>query len=422
MTSSAVTRETNGPLSVAVIGGGASGMTAAIFAARSGAAVTLFERNDRVGKKLLVTGNGRCNLTDRDIGAGNYHGDAAFAMAVIALFDRDRTLAFFGDLGLRFMTDEAGRVFPFSQQAGSVLDALRFELDDLNVTADTAFPVASLKKTGERFELVSQGGQKFSFDRVVVACGGKADPDLGSDGSGFRLAQSFGHTVGRVFPSLVQLRLEGQVARAMERMKWEAGLRARVDGKVTEERQGDIIFTNYGISGTGVLAVSRTVVEALETGRQAELEIDLLPGQTPQETRAELARRTARHPRRKLEDLFLGWINKRIGQTLLRSLGHDLSVASGTLRDSEIANIAERVHGWRFPVSGHNGWKNAQVTAGGVKTSEVDAATLESKRVKGLYFAGEVLDVDGDSGGYNLQWAWSSGAVAGTSAAGGRLG
>lgn len=407
---------------VAVIGGGAAGLTAAIFASRSGAAVTLFEKNDRVGKKILVTGNGRCNLTNRDIHAANYHGDPEFAMKVIGRFGLEKTLGFFGDLGLRFYTDEAGRIFPFSQQAGSVLDALRFETAHLKAETYTSFPIASVKKTGGRFEVVSQGGKRFSFDRVVIACGGKADPDLGSDGSGFRLAQSLGHGVTPVFPSLVQLRLDGQGYRAMERMKWEAGLSAVSEGKALLSGSGDILFTSYGISGTGVLSISRKITEIIENGKTAELEIDLLPGETDDATYGLLKKRAELHPERKLDELFLGWLNKRIGQTLLRSVGLELARGSGSLSDAEFRKIAGQTHRWRFPVAGHNGWKNAQTTAGGVRTEEVDDETLGSRLADGLYFAGEVLNVDGDSGGYNLQWAWSSGAVAGNAAAGGKSG
>lgn len=408
--------------SVAVIGAGAAGLTAAICAARSGAAVTLFERNDRVGKKILVTGNGRCNLTNNDIRQEHYHGDTDFAMNVIGRFNREKTLDFFGDLGLLFYTDEAGRVFPSSQQAGSVLDALRFETDLLKVETFAGFPVATVKKTGDRFEIASQGGKKFSFDKVIIACGGKADPDLGSDGTGFRLAESLGHKITAVFPALVQLRLDGQGYRAMERMKWEAELRAVSDNKVLTSKAGDVIFTSYGISGTAVLSISRSIMEMSEKGGAAELEVDLLPGETESATEEILKKRIKRHPERKLEDLFLGWLNKRIGQTLLRSNGLELVRLTGSLNDAEIKKIAGQIHRWRFTVAGHNGWKNAQTTAGGVTTAEIDVNTLESKLVKGLFFAGEVLDVDGDSGGYNLQWAWSSGAVAGTSAAGGKIG
>ena len=405
-------------ISIAVVGGGASGLMAAVVACRAGASVALFEKNDRVGKKILVTGNGRCNLANRSVRAENYHGDAEFAMKVIGAFDGGKTLDFFSGLGLRFYTDEAGRIFPFSQQAGSVLDALRFEADKLGVEFYTAFPVASVKKTGGGFALVSAGGKSFAFDRVILACGGKADPDLGSDGSGYRLAESLGHKTTEVFPALVQLRLEGQNFRAMERMKWEAELRAVAGEKIRGTASGDIIFTSYGISGTAVLSISRKIMESMNEGNKTDLEIDLLPGLDDGETLQLLEERKNSHPERKLDEFFIGWLNKRIGQTLLKSAGLELSRESSSLNPADLKKVCGLLHRWRFPVAGHNGWKNAQVTAGGVKTSGVDAATMESKAAKGLYFAGEVMDVDGDSGGYNLQWAWSWGAVAGLSAAG----
>lgn len=405
--------------SIAVIGGGAAGLMAAICASRAGSSVTIFEKNDRVGKKILVTGNGRCNLTNRDIRMENYHGDPEFAMKVIGRFGKEKTLVFFEELGLQFHTDEAGRIFPYSQQAGSVLDALRFEAEKLNVNIYTGLPAASVKRAGNRFEVATQAGKTFSFDRIILACGGKADPDLGSDGSGFRLAESLGHTITPVFPSLVQLRLNGQNFRAMERMKWVAELRAVADGKIRGVAKGDIIFTSYGISGTAVLSISRKIVENLNNDRPVELEADLLPDETDDRTAEILKKRIAGHPGRKMEDFFLGWLNKRIGQTLLKTAGIELSRESGSMSAADTEKIRNMLHHWRFSVAGHNGWQNAQTTAGGVKTSDVNAADLGSKSVKGLYFAGEILDVDGDSGGYNLQWAWSSGAVAGTAAAAG---
>lgn len=405
---------------VAVIGGGAAGLTAAIHAARAGAAVTIFERNDRVGKKILVTGNGRCNLTNQDLDTRHYHGNPGFAMKTIGRFGADKTGEFFSGLGIRFQSAENGKVFPRSQQAGSVLDALRFEAELLGIEVFTGIMISSVKKEGGTFILNTRAGKSFRFPKVVLACGGKADPDLGSDGSGYDLAKGLGHEITEVFPALSQLRLGGGLYRQMERMKWEGEIRA-VDGDgAFASSRGDMIFTSYGISGTAVLSVSRSVMERISGNRTVYLEADLLPDWKMDETLKELAKRRDDQPERKLEEFFLGLLNKRIGQTLLKSVGLELTRMSGSLSENETGNIAHAIHAWRFEVTGHNGWQNAQTTAGGVRTDEVDPETMESKKSGGLFFAGEILDVDGDSGGYNLQWAWSSGAVAGISAAGGK--
>ncbi len=403
--------------SVGVVGGGAAGLMAAIAAGRSGARVALFERNDRVGKKILVTGNGRCNMTNRVFRREYFHGDTDFAMAVTGVFSPDQTLSFFGELGVEFSEEDNGRVFPRSMQAGSVLDALRFEAGRLGAEFYTGFRIGSVKKTARGFEAVSSAGKSFSFDRVILACGGMAAPATGSDGSGLALARSLGHSVTECYPALVQLKLDGDGHRAMERMMWEGEIRAVSRGKVLSAVRGDILFTHYGVSGTAALSVSRSVIGALNGNDPVSLEIGLLPDLTENEILRKLSGRREANPTKPLEDFLSGWINKRIGQTLLKSLGHKMTGLSGGLSDADLKKIAGRMARWEFPVSGHTGWPNAQTTAGGVRTDEFDPSTMESKIVPGLHMAGEMLDVDGDSGGYNLQWAWSSGWVAGRAAA-----
>ena len=256
-----------------------------------------------------------------------------------------------------------------------------------------------------------------SAREVVLCTGGKAAPATGSDGSGFRLAESLGHTLIDPFPALVQLNLEGVIHRAMEGMKWKAGVTVLAGGTVITRERGDLLFTIYGVSGPAVLNASRTAVEALRAGRRVEIELDLLPELTEPELLEKVRRRRRLQPDRLLEEFFTGWLNKRIGQTLIKSLGLERGRTWASLSEEESERIAGTAHAWRFAVAGDTGWPNAQVTAGGVDTKEVDPATLESKKVPGLFFAGEVLNVDGDSGGYNLQWAWSSGWVAGEAAA-----
>jgi len=402
---------------VIVIGGGPSGLVASIAARRAGAGVLLLEKNPRVGKKLLTTGNHQCNLTNMDIRAKHYHGDPGFAMRTIARFDRDRTLEFFRALGLETVADESGKVYPRSYQAGSVLDVLRFELDRLRVETLADCAVETLRSGRDGFAVRTKEGRTCSAHRVILCAGGHAAPQTGSTGAGFILAQSLGHTILEPFPALVQLKLDGAVHKAMEGMKWECSVALFADGIAEAQERGDILFTSYGLSGTAALNVSRTAVAALRDGKRVEIKLNLVPEMEEAELGEAIRRRIEIQPERPMEEFFTGWLNKRIGQTLIKALAFDRAAPWRSLSDADVRRLTEALHGWTFTVTGDTGWPNAQTTAGGVDTREVDAETMESRKVPGLFFAGEILNVDGDSGGYNLQWAWSSGFVTGQAAA-----
>jgi predicted Rossmann fold flavoprotein len=410
-------RPENGPHGVLVGGGGASGLLAAIAARWGGASVVLLEKNPRVGKKLLTTGNHQCNLSNLHLSADRFHGDPALAMAVIGKFDLDATLAFFGRLGLQSARDGQGRVYPRSYQAASVLDALRLEAEESGVETVAGTDVAEIERQGKGLAVTAKGGTRFIARRVILCTGGKAAPHTGSVGGGLDLARRLGHAVVEPFPALVPLKLEGAHPRAMQGMRWEVVARLLVDGREGGTARGEALFAAYGLSGPAALALSRNAVEAWSAGRRVEVALDLLPEQPETETLHCIRSRCLNKPDRSMEHFLAGWINKRIGQVLLKALGFDWSRPWGSLTGEEQARLARALHAWTFPVAGHTGWPNAQVTAGGVETAEVDPETLESRLVPGLHFAGEILNVDGDSGGYNLQWAWSSGWVAGSAAA-----
>jgi hypothetical protein len=309
-------------------------------------------------------------------------------------------------------------VYPRSFQAAAVLDALRFEADESGVHTACGATVDRLERDGEGFAARTEDGRLFRAGRVILCTGGKAAPQTGSDGRGLDLARALGHSVVEPQPALVQLKLDGALHKAMEGMRWTARVRLLVDGREDGAAEDEVLFTPYGLSGPAALALSRSAVEAWAAGRRVEVELDLLPEQPETETLHFIQYRAVNKPGRALEHFLTGWINKRIGQTLLKSLGLDWSRPWSSLAEAEQALLARALHHWAFPVAGHTGWPNAQTTAGGVETAEVDPDTLESRLVPGLHFAGEVLNIDGDSGGYNLQWAWSSGWVAGFAAAG----
>ena len=395
-------------VNIAVIGGGASGLTAAIAAAEAGASVTIYESGSRCGRKILATGNGRCNMTNINAELGNYHGrNPAFIKGVMKRFWVSETLSFFEELGIVAKTEEKGKVYPYSDQASAVLDVLRLrcEADGVNIITD--FEVSDIKRRKDGFEIKSYKGGKAYADRVVIATGGKAAPNLGSKGAGYELLKAFGHSITELSPSLVQMRTEGDTAGKLKGIKFTGAVRM---GEYIEE--GEILFTDYGISGPPVFSLSSRY------DKHKAVELDLMSDYTEDEVLNLLYMRIGRNPDIPLESFFVGMLNKRIGQVLLKDLGiAPLSRKACTLSEKEIQSCVRAVKHWRFGIAGTQSWNNAQVTKGGAATEEFNPSTLESKLVKGVYAAGEVLDIDGDCGGYNLQWAWSSGIIAGRSAA-----
>lgn len=381
---------------IAVLGGGASGIMAAIAAARCGRDVVLIEKNCRVGKKLLMTGNGRCNLTNMNLKADNYN--SAFVSYALNAFSPFDTITFFKELGLLTSTEEEGRVYPLSNQASAVLEVLLLELERRNITVICGFDIARIEKNGAEFEITDKTGKKVMANRIIAAFGGKSAPKTGSDGSGYALLKELGHSVKEPEKALVQLKTDKSIK----------GVRAYasvyLNGKI---QTGEVQFTEYGISGIPVLNLSSYA----KSGNIVT--IDLLPEYTENEVFQYLKMR----PDQSLETYLVGIINKQLGQMLLKECGiGKLSRKSSTLSDFEVQKIADKLKNWNFTVAGKTGWDNAQVTKGGIELSEVNPNTMESKIVKGLYVAGEMLDIDAPCGGFNLQWAWSSGFVAGKSA------
>ena len=395
---------------IVIIGGGAAGLAAAVTAAREapGATVTVLERDARVGKKLLVTGNGRCNLTNRSGLQGRYAGDEAFARAAFARFGVDDTLALMEDLGVNCVTLEEGKVYPRSLQAGSVADQLRLAAQEAGAALVTDQTVTRLAPDQGGWQIVTQTGT-LSARRVLVATGGKAGVGRYSGPTGYDLLQALGHTVTPLFPAIVQLTTETAPIKPLTGIKTQGVMTLRtLTG--TRREAGEILFTEYGLSGPPVLQVSRL----LGPGGTGRATLDLLPDLTEEAVAAEIDRRRNVFGNRPCEDLLLGFMNKRLGQTVIKRAGIEkLSRPVGTLTGAETAAIARTAKGFELAVTGTRGFGAAQVTAGGVNTEDFDPATMESKRAPGLYAAGEVLNVTGDCGGFNLQWAWTSGVLAG---------
>ncbi len=404
---------------IVIIGGGASGMIAAILAARNGARVTVLERMQRVGKKLLATGNGRCNLSNRRLDTAHYHGlRPKYVEEVFARFGLNETLAFFDALGVCVQEEEGGELFPFSQQASSVLDVLRYEMARLGVTEVCETAVHSITPQRGGFLCVCGNGKTFEADRVVICAGGKSSPNLGSNGGGFKLAQALGHTIIEPFPALVQVRLEAPYLNQIAGVGVHGNAEVWVNGKCLGGKTGELLFAPYGISGTAILFLSRIISEHTLKGHDTQVRLDLFPSFTQKALTALIEKRIAHDPGKPIDFSFAGFLHKRLIPILLKEAGiHELRRPCGEFPPEALAQLARTFKQWTIPCTGTQSWMFSQVTAGGVDVREVEAATLESKLVPGIHFAGEVLDIDGDSGGYNLQWAWSSGAIAGTCAA-----
>lgn len=404
---------------ILVIGGGASGIVAAIVAARHQAEVTILERMDRIGKKILATGNGRCNLTNTRWDVIHYHGQSPeFARTILSRFTPAQTLAFFADMGLIGAEEEEGRVYPISGQASAVLDVLRFELDRLGVQILCGIKVKRITRVEAGFQIHAQDGHVFDANRVIVATGGKAAPNLGSNGSGYLLVQELGHHCIEPVPALVQLKLAMPFLKQMDGVKFN-GSAAITDGQhELRSEQGELLFTTYGISGIPILQLSRIASERLSRHEKAYVDINLFPTLSTSEVAAIIEKRFQIRPDLALDASLVGFLHKRLILPVLRAAEIEpVRKPCGALAAEERRRLILLLQRWRMPVSGTQSWMRAQVTAGGIGTAEIDPESMESRIVPGLYLAGEIVDIDGDCGGYNLQWAWSSGFVAGLHAA-----
>lgn len=402
---------------ILIIGGGAAGMTAAIFASRNGAKVIIVEQLPKVGRKILATGNGRCNLTNINIDIRRYHGNnVKFAYGALSRFGYLDTIQFFEDLGLHCIEEE-GRIYPASLQASSVLDVIRYEMKTLGVEEICDARVTEIIKDKSGFALKLKDKRMIHGDKVIVTTGGKANPGLGSNGSGYDLVRPFGHKIVDTFPALVQLRLDAPYLKSITGVKLIGKASIEVEGKILREESGEILFTNYGVSGPPVIQLSRCVGEQIKLGKNPIFNLDLFPQINKDEVLQLLKKRCNLRVEKPLDFSFVGLINKRLINVLLKEAKiTDVYIPCGKITKEQLLAISNIMKKWSFNITGTKSWSEAQVTAGGLDVKDIDSKTMESKLMPGLYFAGEIIDIDGDCGGYNLQWAWSSGYLAGISA------
>ncbi len=377
---------------IAVIGAGASGLTAAVFAARMGATVTVYEKNERIAKKLLATGNGRCNLTNINTKISRYHGDKAdFCAYALESFGVSEAISFFEEMGLLTRVEDEGKVFPYCGRASAVLDVFRMEAERLGVVFQCGFDVKEVIKRKSCFEIVSWDGRHEFSAKVIFSAGGKASPDLGGGGSGYDILKKLGHSCTPLYPSIVQLKTEKDGISGLKGIKCQAKVSMR-----DMAYEGEVLFTDYGISGPPAFSLS----SYYDRENSGVIYIDFFPDIDEKRLYTILREKSERifNP----EQLFTGIIHKNLACAIMKKAGTD-----------NINALVKTAKSFELALEGTLSWNNAQVTRGGIRTSEINPETMESLKCDGLYITGEILDIDGDCGGFNLQWAWSSGYLAG---------
>lgn len=407
---------------VIVVGGGAAGLMAAGQAALAGAEVVLLEKMKRPGRKICITGKGRCNITnvaDMEEFVSRFGRSGKFLRQSFHRFFNRELMDFLQQLGLELVTERGGRVFPASGKAPDVLAVFLHWLADCGVQVRTSSPVDALHLAGGRVEGAVSNGRTIAGDAVILTTGGASYPATGSTGDGYALAESAGHTIVPVRPALVPLETAGNLTAAMEDLTLRNVLvRLYVDGKRARQEFGELMFTEFGVSGPVILTVSGEAVDALRAGRRVALSIDLKPALDDRKLEARLQRDLRERGSEEMQSVLRGLLPREMVAVSLELTGLGARTKGGQLRAGERKRLRTWLKDFRLQVTGHRPFTEAIITAGGVDTREIDPRTMESKKVKGLFIAGELLDIQGDTGGYNLQAAFSTGWLAGVSAAG----
>ena len=404
-------------MNTAIIGGGASGMVAAIVSAQNNEEVTIFEHMSRMGKKLLLTGSGKCNISNKDMDISHFHGsDKDLVGSVLGQFPPKKTLAFFESLGLLF-TERKGGIYPYCEQSNAVVDVLRFAIRDMGVDVLTDTEIRYIQNPSKRsFTVVTDQG-RYVFDKVIICAGSACNRNTGSDGSGYELARSFGHTIVKPLPALTHLDCEEDFFPSIAgiRTKAHISIYARTPGTSESEllgsEEGELQLVRSGISGIPVFNLSYLAVRAMDDGRKVRASIDLLPEISEDDIAGYIKARTENNPDRTAEELFIGVLAKPLGMCICKRCHIELKTPCSILTDIQITELGKMIKKFEVTVTGSGGFDSSQVSQGGVSMFEV-SEKLESRLVPGLFFAGEILDVNGDCGGYNLQWAVSSAMVA----------
>lgn len=400
-----------------IVGGGASGLIAAIAAKDFGLDVAILEATDRIGKKILATGNGRCNISNKTISFPflSYHSEnTGFFTKTLSSFGVNNTEEFFLSLGLPLVELQNGKMYPKSLQASSVVDILKLSLQDRDIPLYTSCKLKSIHKN-KIFNLSTDNEEYklFTCNKLLLACGGTSAVKTGSDGSGYYLSKTLGHKTVEPLPSIVQLKLESPYLKSLTGIKFDGFATLLINGTEFRKEFGEILFTDYGISGPAILQISGYASKALSIKKKVEIIVDMMPTLSFEEVDNFIEGHLAIFCHRSISDVLIGIVNKKLIPTLLKESGvSNINIPCSDLGWKEKHNLIKFLKHWQFTCMGTNGFTQAQVTIGGIDTHDINPETLESKLVPNLYFAGEIIDVDGDCGGFNLQWAWSSGYCA----------
>lgn len=392
---------------VGIIGAGASGVFAALILKQNYIDTTVIERNANALKKIYATGNGRCNFTNRNVSYKNYHGEnPKFTISAIKKFDNYDVIEFFNDMGIPEVELENGKIFPKSLQASSIVKQMMCLANHLEVEFIYDSFVDDVRKDGDVFE-VKSNDSIYKFDYLIIACGSKAYKKSGSDGNGYILMEKLGHNIVKTHPGIVQLRLNGDSFKKMSGTKFKANAKLVVDGKEVFEFYHDVLFTDYGISGPTILQLSGEAIRAKNKGLDVKIRIDTVD-LDENKLYEHLIYIISLNYYKKINELLVGLINDNLIEEVLNQANIEYDINVCELSKEEIYKLAHTLKNLEFSVSGYKDEDSGQITCGGVDTDEINPSTMESKKIKNLYIIGEIMDVDGDCGGYNLQWAFSS--------------
>jgi len=408
---------------LAIVGAGAAGLAAAIFAGEAAKRtrplrIVVLDGAKTIGAKILVSGGGRCNVTHHEVTPTDFFGNRRIIKNILAGFTVEETIQWFASMGVELKREETGKLFPVTDKARTVLNALLDRCRELGVEIQTDHRVADVKRVlgGNSHFVVQHSQGMIRASKVVLATGGRSVPKSGSDGLGYALARRLGHTVTDTAPALVPLTLDDPMFhKTLSGLSHEVELTTIVNGTSVDRRTGSLLWTHFGISGPVVMDASRFWCLAQEQGTRAELFGNFLPRKTPEQTRACFLEEASRHPRRSLVKTLAELIPERFAEALCLHVKCEPQTAMAQLPRADRDRLIAAIMKFPFPVARDRGWNYAEVTAGGVPLEEVNFSTMESKLVPGLYFVGEILDCDGRIGGFNFQWAWATGFLAGRS-------
>lgn len=404
-------------MKIGIIGAGASGIFAAITAAKQGAEVTLIEKKDRIGKKILATGNGKCNFTNISMNSTDFRSQSTNIYSdFISQYDENKVISFFHELGM-LTKIKNGYCYPRSEQASTVLDLLRLQLKTHKISILTEHYPISISKKKKNFEILLENQEKLYFDRIILACGSYAGEKKRDDFTGYTYAKKLGHTLVPIVPALVQVRAKGKEFKSISGVRCDANISLYINDTFVAEEFGELQLTDYGISGIPVFQLSRYVSYGIYEKKRITAQIDFLPEYTLEDWISfALKKWKSSSKDMTAEEFFQGFLNKKLNMMFLKQAGIKAETALKELKFSHLEQVLLNMKKWNIEIEGTNPYENAQVCAGGVSLDEI-TLQMESKIVPGLYFAGELIDVDGRCGGYNLQWAWTSGYLAGKNAA-----